>query len=292
MPCARNKSLCLTHQSSTALRGIPSSNLTSQRDLAADSSFCSCRRRDSIPTPKTANPDFATPFQKFGYSGSTMHGCHSTSLPDLLPRLQPTTVNGLRSARIPPQFHEGTADLDPTEWKPSETLAEVDVDPPPKTGASSPTSDSGGISLFGGSSSSLAGSWKPKLVHRPSSEASNFLGQFHRSSDSLTCIKRRSTRAANSLISRATPGLSHSPTVSSTGSEESLGGTPYELVMRPRSTSRPTIAVSMSSAQVGSTEVSYQKQSVPTIIDPTNPRSASGSLKDLLTGGKKPGSII
>ncbi len=55
----------------------------------------------------------SAPFQTLGHLGSTMHNCHPASLSDPLPRLQPTTVNGIKSARIPPQFHLGAADLIP-----------------------------------------------------------------------------------------------------------------------------------------------------------------------------------
>ena len=284
--CARSKSSYQIRLSCTAPKGIATSSLSLQYHPPTNIFCSSCRRRDSTPTPTSMTFDVSAPFLS-----STMHKGQSASLPDPLPRLRPTTVNGIKLARIPPHFHQGTADLDPTEWKPADTRSESDDDPPLKTGASTPVSDSGRISLFGGSSTSLVGSWKPKLEHRPSSEASNYLGQFHRSSDNLTNAKRRLPRAAESLISRATPGLSHSPTVSSTGSEESLSGTPYELVMRPRAASRPTSAVSKSHTQAEGLEVSYEKQSVPTVVDP-NLRSASGSLKNLLAGAKKAGPII
>ena len=250
----------------------------------ADILLSSCRRRDSIPTPP-ANSNFSTPFHKINHQDSSMRDYLSASLPDPLPRLKPTTINGIKEARIPPKFHEGAADLDPTEWKPAERVAKVDTSPP-KTGTSTPISESGQAFPFGGSSTSLASSWKPKLLHRPSSAASTYLGQFHRSSDSLNSTKRRSARATHSLTSRTTPGLSHSPTVSSIGSEESLSGTPYELVMRPRAVSGPTTAVTTSPTKEEGIEMSYEKQSVPSVIDP-NLRSASGSLKELLTGAKR-----
>ena len=255
-----------------------------------ETSFFSCRRRDSISITPPGNAYFNHPFHKVNRTDFTMHNHLSASLPDPLPRLRPTAVSGIKEARIPPKFHEGASDLDPTEWKPAETVEKVEA-APPKTGTFIPVLSSGRASPFGGSSTSLNSSWKPKLHHRPSSAASTYLGQFHRSSDSLSITKRRSTRAANSFTAHTTPGLSDSPTVSSTGSEESLSGTPYELVMRPRAISRPTTAVTTSPTEGGDVEISYEKQNFPTVIDP-NLRSASGSLRELLTGAKKTGAAM
>lgn len=216
-----------------------------------------------------------------------MHDHLSASLPDPIPRLQPTTSASIKEARIPPNFHEGASDLDPTEWKPAEPVP-GSTDVPLKTGNSTPVMSAGRISPFGGSSTSLGSSWKPKLHHRPSSAASTYLSQFHRSSDSLKSIKRQSARATSSFIAHPTPGLTDSPTVSSPGSEESLSSTPYELVMRPRAVSRPTTAVTTSPTEEADIEICYEKQTFTSVID-SDLRSASGSLKELLTGAKKTG---
>lgn len=78
--------------------------------------------------------------------------------------------------------------------------------------------------------------WKPKLPHRPSSEAFQYLSQFHKSgSSSLTPTRHpalaRSTHST-AAVATTTPGLSYTPTTS-TSSEESLASTPYEFVPRP-----------------------------------------------------------
>ena len=212
-----------------------------------------------------------------------MHHHVSTSLPDLLPRLQPTPITGVKVARIPPDFHEGAADLDPTEWKPAEPALEAEV-ASLKDIIFSRGLSSCRASPSGGSSTSLSSSWKPKLHHRPSSAASLYLSQFHRSSDSLKGTRHRLGRAESSFTNATTPGLSVSPTVSSTGSEESLSGTSYEVVTRPRSGSRPTTAMINSPAEETGIEMNYEKQELPTVIE-SKLRSASGSLKELLTGG-------
>jgi hypothetical protein len=76
--------------------------------------------------------------------------------------------------------------------------------------------------------------WKPKKADRPSSEASRYLGQFHRSPATLTPIRRPTLQPRSTLASDAitTPSLSHTP-ATSTSSEESVAGTPYEFVTRP-----------------------------------------------------------
>lgn len=103
------------------------------------------------------------------------------------------TPRPFSAARIPPQAHEGKSDLDPTEWK-------------------------------------------PNLPHRPGSEAFQYLSQFHKSgSSSLTPTRRPAmARSAHSAAAVAitAPELSYTPTTSSS-SEESVTGTPYEFVPRP-----------------------------------------------------------
>lgn len=76
--------------------------------------------------------------------------------------------------------------------------------------------------------------WKPNLSHRSSSEAFLFLSQFHRSSASLTptCRPTLQSRSTVASVAITTPSLSHTPTTS-TSSDESLAGTPYEFTTRP-----------------------------------------------------------
>lgn len=76
--------------------------------------------------------------------------------------------------------------------------------------------------------------WKPNLSHRASSEAFQYLSQFHRSSSSLTPTRRPALQTHSTIASAVltTPSLSHTPTTS-TSSDESLAGTPYEFVTRP-----------------------------------------------------------
>ena len=76
--------------------------------------------------------------------------------------------------------------------------------------------------------------WKPHLSHRPSSEAFRFLSLFHRSSATLTPTRRPALQSRNTVASVAitTPSLSHTPTTS-TSSDESLAGTPYDFATRP-----------------------------------------------------------
>lgn len=76
--------------------------------------------------------------------------------------------------------------------------------------------------------------WKPNLTDRTNSEAFHYLGQFHRSSATLQPIRRPTLQTRGTLVSAAitTPSLSHTP-ATSTSSDESVAGTPYEFVTRP-----------------------------------------------------------
>lgn len=76
--------------------------------------------------------------------------------------------------------------------------------------------------------------WKPNLSPRSCSEAFQYLSQFHRSSASLTPTRRPvlQPRSTTASVAITTPSLSHTPTTS-TSSDESLAGTPYEFVIRP-----------------------------------------------------------
>lgn len=93
--------------------------------------------------------------------------------------------------------HDAKSDLDPTEWKPAE----------------------GGI-VDGKPGDEVKKYWRPKYFNRPSSEAHDYLSQFHRSVPTAT---RR--EAGNS---RSTPSLSHTPTTAAS-SNDSLAGTPTEV---------------------------------------------------------------
>lgn len=76
--------------------------------------------------------------------------------------------------------------------------------------------------------------WKPKLADRSTSEASHYLGQFHRHSAILHTNRRPTLQTRGTLVSAAitTPSLSHTP-ATSMSSDESVAGTPYEFVTRP-----------------------------------------------------------
>ena len=174
-------------------------------------------------------------------------------IPTYVPRLQ-RTPRSFCDTRIPPIAHNGKSDLDPTEWKPAETN---------DTGRKSPGKE-----------------WKPKLAHRPSSEAFSYLSKFHRSSDSLTS-KRRPALGRGRTTSRTAPSLSHTPTPS-TSSDESLAGTPYEFVAHP-AISMPTASTATISASEAvnvvkdGNDLTYEKKHVGTGLG-----SATGSLKTLL----------
>ena len=171
-------------------------------------------------------------------------------IPTYIPAL-PFTPRSCRTSRIVPMAHDGKSDLDPTEWKPAETS---------DTERKSPGKE-----------------WRPKLPHRPSSEAFSYLSKFHPSSDSLTS-KRRTGQGHARTVSRATPSLSHTPTAS-TSSEDSLAGTPYEFVARP-AISTPTTTTSSSNGVSGvkdATDLTYEKKLVRASLG-----SATGSLKKLL----------
>lgn len=186
-----------------------------------------------------------------------MDDSYGSRIPPYTPSL-PFTPRSSRVSRIPPMAHDGKSDLDPTEWKPAEAV---------DTERKSP-------------GSGKAGEWKPKLPHRPSSEAFSYLSKFHRSSDSLTS-KRRPTLGHARTTSRATPSLSHTPTAS-TSSEESLAGTPYEFIARPPislpATTTTTISASNGVPMVkDSNDLIYEKKLVGASLG-----SATGSLKKLL----------
>ncbi|KAL8740753.1 MAG: hypothetical protein Q9190_006579 [Brigantiaea leucoxantha] len=72
--------------------------------------------------------------------------------------------------------------------------------------------------------------WKPKLAHRPSSDARRFLSQFHSSESNLANLRRHPATHSRSAGSfpMAAPSLSATPTTS-TSSGDSVAGTPYEF---------------------------------------------------------------
>ncbi|CAF9933009.1 hypothetical protein IMSHALPRED_009036 [Imshaugia aleurites] len=228
--------------------------------------YCSesCRRRDSVIPPTNPYLSLASPTRMvLSTFSDDMDDPFGSKIPTYVAAMRPTP-RSTRDARIPPMAHDGKSDLDPTEWKPAEpTLMESKSPPGPK-----------------------AGEWKPKLPHRPTSEAFSYLSKFHRSSDSLH-LKHRPALAHGrcTTSSHATPSLSHTPTASSTSSEESLSGTPYEFVARP-ALSMPTTTTSRCTeggkvAQIEDDDLSYEKKSVGRSLG-----SATGSLKKLLRTGE------
>ncbi|KAI4133369.1 MAG: hypothetical protein LQ338_000269 [Usnochroma carphineum] len=78
--------------------------------------------------------------------------------------------------------------------------------------------------------------WKPKLPHRPSSEASQFLGQFHRTPPASHSPRRPAAVPAQttSSVPMTAPSLSATPSASSmSSSSDSVAGTPYDFLNRP-----------------------------------------------------------
>ena len=196
--CARSKSLSLTTQSSTALRGKHDRFLDERRPwrvyVLIECEF-SCRRKDAYIHDN--DPTLSLPFLSrvptsptYGFDEVFEFGSRII-LPSALPTPRPLP------ARIPPVAHDGKSDLDPTEWKP----AEGSVQENPGGGGKPVT-------------------WRPKLAHRPSSEAYGYLAQFHRSAPA--------TARRGALNGRNTPSLSHTPTTSAS-SDGSEAGTPTEV---------------------------------------------------------------
>ena len=118
-----------------------------------------------------------------------------TVLPRKLPTPRPPEL------WIPPITHNGRSDIDPTEWKPADHKE-----------------------LLGIAAGQKAATWKPKLWHRPSSEAYCYLSKFHRSAPAVA------PRPVSPLYS--TPSLVDTPTTT-LSSSESIDVTPYELLPRP-----------------------------------------------------------
>ena len=173
--------------------------------------------------------------------------------------------------QIPPTLHNAKSDLDPTEWKPAEP--------------------------------------KPQLTSHPSSEAFQYLSQFHRTTQTLSQLRRpiiqcRSTTSAL-IMAHTAPSLSHTPTTSMTSSVGSIAGTPYEYgaedmppkimstssstksvdyvhqvadtanVLTPIAKSNAPAPSAVSSPILGT--MSYEKKWIPDTMD-----QVSGSLKKLL----------
>ena len=250
VPCVRSRFSSPIPPYSIVPKGTLQSNLPFFSQLA-DHAPPSCRHRDAAaPTSNSYYATFGNPVKM-----SSSYDCTDPSdskLPTYVPALQPTPCT-IPDGRIPAKLHDGKSDLDPTEWKPAERrLAE-------------------------GKSPTKIGEWKPKLTHRPSSEASSYLSKFHTSGDSFASKRRPMVGPSRTTVSsRSIPGLSHTPTAS-TSSEESLTGTPYEFVARP-ALSMPTTPATKSfgGIKVGD-DLTYEKKHVRASLG-----SASGSLKKLL----------
>lgn len=77
--------------------------------------------------------------------------------------------------------------------------------------------------------------WKPKCPHRPTSDASNYLGQFHRKPPTSWSPRRSAAIHAQTVSSvpLTAPSLSATPSASSTSSSgDSVAGTPYNFTNR------------------------------------------------------------
>ncbi|KAL8775380.1 MAG: hypothetical protein Q9209_000388 [Squamulea sp. 1 TL-2023] len=111
--------------------------------------------------------------------------------------------------------------------------------------------------------------WKPKVPHRPTSDASKYLSQFHHTPPSYGSPRRGSPHrpAARHVqnmdsISMNAPSLSATPSASSTSSSSgSIAGTPYDFISRPSVHSRPSTVHSKSVDLVTPQKIAY---SVPT----------------------------
>ncbi|KAL8906031.1 MAG: hypothetical protein Q9207_002261 [Kuettlingeria erythrocarpa] len=78
--------------------------------------------------------------------------------------------------------------------------------------------------------------WKPKLPHRPNSDATKFLGQFHSTPPRSYSPRRHAAVPAQTMSSvpLTAPSLSATPSTSSPSSSDgSEAGTPYNFVERP-----------------------------------------------------------
>ena len=187
----------------------------------------------------------------------------------IAPRRKPTVFPGFE--QTPPTLHDGKSDLDPTEWKPAEP--------------------------------------KPQLTSHPSSEAFQYLSQFHRTTTTLSLSRRPVIPGTNTtsalMMAQTAPSLSHTPTTSMTSSVGSIVGTPYkygaedmppkiistspstksadyvhhvadnESVLTPIAKTKAPATSSVSSPIMGT--ISYEKKWVPNTMD-----HVSGSLKKLL----------
>lgn len=88
--------------------------------------------------------------------------------------------------------------------------------------------------------------WKPKLAHRPTSDASKYLSQFHHTPPAYGSPRRGSpnrsavfhTRSMESIPVHA-PSLSATPSASCTSSSDSIVGTPYNFSNGPSMPNRP-----------------------------------------------------
>ncbi|KAI4169857.1 MAG: hypothetical protein LQ343_005406 [Gyalolechia ehrenbergii] len=77
--------------------------------------------------------------------------------------------------------------------------------------------------------------WKPKCPHRPTSDASSYLGQFHRKPPTSWSPRRPAAIHAQTMSSvpLTAPSLSATPSASSTSSSsDSVAGTPYNFANR------------------------------------------------------------
>ncbi|KAL8858467.1 MAG: hypothetical protein Q9178_004965 [Gyalolechia marmorata] len=88
--------------------------------------------------------------------------------------------------------------------------------------------------------------WKPKLSHYPSSDASMYLSQFHRTPPAYGSPRHGSHHRPAALhtetvdsVSMNAPSLSATPSASSTSSGDSIAGTPYDFSKRPSVHGRP-----------------------------------------------------
>jgi hypothetical protein len=148
------------------------------------------------------------------------------TFPEIVSKRKPSTFPQFSS--IPPVLHSFKPSLDPTEWKPNLRGATA-PEPPPEDIHKHDNRPS--LNLPDLDMDHDDGS---ELVRRPSSEAFNYLSQFHRSSSTLGSgvrrpgMAKRSSTSSVHLFGYMAPSLSNTPATSATSAESSGVGTPEE----------------------------------------------------------------
>ncbi|KAL8704184.1 MAG: hypothetical protein Q9201_002645 [Fulgogasparrea decipioides] len=133
--------------------------------------------------------------------------------------------------------------------------------------------------------------WKPKTIHHPTSDASKYLSQFHRTPPTYGNPRRPSPVHAGAIhaqsmtsVPMAAPSLSATPSASSTSSGDSIAGTPYDFANRPMTMDRRPTSAAIKSVDLV-TPKKLSAYSVPT--KPTTAVSETMGLSSDLSYEKK-----